>query len=75
MEGGSKNKAPKAALKLTPPIMLLAIEDVTEMMAVAERLAGHVNQFEGKLMERTKKMGMSIEDLKKEINRLLQKKP
>ena len=73
MEGGSEKKTQKTDLKLTPPIILLAMEDITEMMAVAERLASHVNQFESKLMERTKNMDGHIGDLGKEIKRLLQK--
>lgn len=34
-----------------PPVILLAIEDVTEMMAVSEALADHTNQLEAKLVE------------------------
>src|SRR3989304_8570198 len=36
-----------------PPIILLAIEDVTEMMAVAETFAIHTKQMATKLTERT----------------------
>lgn len=50
-----------------PPIIMLAIEDVTEMMAVAETLASHTNQLEAKLMERTEKLETHIERLEKEI--------
>lgn len=49
------------------PIILLAMEDVTEMMAVAERLASHTTQFETRLTERTKKMETHIEKLQKDI--------
>jgi len=50
-----------------PPIIMLAIEDVTEMMAVADTLASHTNQLEAKLTERTQKLETHIERLEKEI--------
>lgn len=53
-----------------PPIILLAIEDVTDMMDVAEMLARHTNQFEEKMAERTSKLEIYIERLEKEINEL-----
>ncbi len=53
-----------------PPIILLAMEDVTEMMAVAETLASHTNQLEAKLMERTQKLEAHIGKLEQEINAL-----
>ena len=56
------------------PIILLAIEDVTEMMAVAETLASHAKQMEVKLTERTQNLEVHIEKLEKEIN-ILKKKP
>ncbi len=52
------------------PIILLAIEDVSEMMAVAEKLSGHVNKFEGQFAEQTERMTLHIERLEKEINEL-----
>lgn len=51
-----------------PPIILLAMEDVTEMMAIAENLAKHTNQFEAKIMERTRQMEVHIFALEKKIN-------
>lgn len=59
-----------AASEVFPPIILLAMEDVTEMMVVAETLAGHANQLEAKLAERTKKLEIHIGELEKEINEL-----
>ena len=56
-----------------PPIILLAIEDVTEMMIVAETLAGHANQLEAKLAERTQKLEAHISKLGKEIDGLKKK--
>lgn len=52
------------------PIILLAMEDVTEMIAIAEKLAGHVNKFEEKMAERTRRMEVSISTLAREINGL-----
>jgi len=53
-----------------PSIILLAIEDVTEMMVVAETLASHAKSIETKLTERTHKLEMHIGELEKEINEL-----
>ncbi len=49
------------------PIILLAIEDVTDMMAVAEKLADHTNQFEAKMLKQTKEMKLQLTALEKEI--------
>jgi PAS domain-containing protein len=56
------------------PIILLAIEDVTEMIMIAETLANHTNQIEIKLTERSQKLEVQIEKLEKEINEM-KKKP
>lgn len=53
-----------------PPIILLAIEDVTDMMNVAEMLALHTNQFEIKIAERTEKLEVLIKQLEKEVKNL-----
>lgn len=50
-----------------PPIILLAMEDVTEMMSVAETLAVHMMQTEKKLTEKTDRLENSIQKLQKEI--------
>lgn len=52
------------------PIILLAIEDITEMMAVADMLALHTAQFEKQTTDRTQKLESSIKSLEKEINKL-----
>ncbi len=57
-----------------PPIILLAIEDVTHMMIVAETLATHAKEIEVKLTERTHKLEVTIERLEKEIKEF-KKKP
>jgi PAS domain-containing protein len=59
------------ASKLFPPIILLAIEDVSEMMMVAETLSSHVKQFETKLSERTEKLEIHIKKLEEEIGELI----
>lgn len=51
-------------------IILLAIEDVTEMMGVAETLASHVKQLETKLSDRTDRTETSIEKLVQEIAKI-----
>jgi len=56
-----------------PPIILLAIEDVTEIMAVAETLAIHTKDMETKIIERTNKLEANIGKLEKEVNALKKK--
>ena len=55
---------------LFPPIILLAMEDVTEMMVVAETLAGHANQEDAKIIERTARLEAHLTTLEKEMNEL-----
>ncbi len=55
---------------LFPPIILLAMEDITEMIGVAEMLARHTNQFEARITERTEKLASYIKGLEKEVNDL-----
>lgn len=64
----------KTTIELFPPIILLAMEDVTEMMVVVETIASHTNQLEAKLAERTQNLEVHIEKLEKEINVLKNKK-
>ncbi len=52
------------------PIILLAMEDVTEMMMVAETLASHTNQIETRFTEQAQKLKTHIEKLEQEINEL-----
>ncbi len=61
-------------LETFPPIILLAMEDVTEIMLVAETLANHANNVETKLTTETEKLGLHIKKLEKEINELKKKK-
>lgn len=53
-----------------PPIILLAIEDVTEVMAVAETLATHANLLEEKFVVRTQKLESQVLALEQEIRTL-----
>lgn len=57
-------------LETFPPIILLAMEDVTEIMFVAETLASHANSVETKLRQETQKLEIDITKLKKEISEL-----
>jgi len=59
-----------AATGLFPPTILLAMEDVTDIMVVAETLAGHANQLESKLAQRTQKLEIHIGKLENEIDQL-----
>jgi PAS domain-containing protein len=63
-------KSDEICSRVYPPIILLAIEDVTEMMDVAEMLTNHTNQFEMKMADRTEKMEENILRLEKEIGSL-----
>jgi PAS domain-containing protein len=60
----------KADSKSFPPIILLAMEDVTEIMAVAETLAGHAKQLEVNFTDRTQKLEKYIGKLEKEVGEL-----
>lgn len=57
----------------TFPIILLAMEDVTEMMAVAETLAVHTKVIEAKFMERIQGLEVQILNLEKEVGKLKKK--
>jgi nitrogen-specific signal transduction histidine kinase len=53
-----------------PAIILLAIEDVTDMMNVAKMLADRTNRFETELSDRTQKLETHISKLENEISTL-----
>lgn len=63
-------KKDDAAAKMFPSIILLAIEDITEMMLIAETLAGHSNKLEAKLTAQTTKLERYIKKLEEEVNGL-----
>lgn len=56
--------------ELASPIILLAFEDVTEMMNTARTIAGHTNKLESLHLERTEKLEKYIEELKREIQKI-----
>jgi len=51
-----------------PPIILLAIEDVSEIMGVAETFVRHTNRFGTKIAQKAIKLESQIKMLIKEIN-------
>ncbi len=52
---------------LLPPIIFLAIEDVTPMMAIAQTLALHVKELAAKNAERTQELELYISKLEKSM--------
>jgi nitrogen-specific signal transduction histidine kinase len=63
------------SVELAPPIILLAMEDVTEMMEVAETLANHETRLVElvvKLTERTRMLEDGYSAMAKDISRLKQ---
>jgi len=52
------------------PIIFLAMEDVTEIMIIAEKFASHTNESQNKFIKRSHKLELNIEKLKKEIEKL-----
>ncbi len=54
---------PTVSVAVYPPIILLAMEDVTEIMLVADTLAGHASQIETKVLNQTQKLEVYIKKL------------
>ena len=50
-----------------PSIILLAMEDITDMMAVASTVAEHANQLANKFTEKTQKLEVHIRKLEREV--------
>jgi nitrogen-specific signal transduction histidine kinase len=63
----------KVAKNIHPPVILLAIEDVTAMMVVAESVASQAKQIETKLTARSHELETHIRMLEKEIEKLKRK--
>ena len=61
------------SLKKFPLIILLAIEDVTDIMMVAETIAKHTKIVRSKIVEKTQKLEIHINKLEKEIKMLKKK--
>lgn len=53
-----------------PHIIMLAMEDITEMMDVAEMLARHTTEFQAAIVERTGKLESHIQELENQIEGL-----
>lgn len=58
-----------ATTKKFPPIILLAIEDVTGIMDIAESLAGRVKEFDSAYSNRTGKLEVQVARLEREMKR------
>lgn len=53
-----------------PPVIFLAIEDVTNIMTIAETFAVHVKEIARQNAEETKKLQLYVEKLEKEIREI-----
>ena len=63
----------KSTSQLFPPIIMLAMEDVSEIMSIASKLAQHTNQLEKTLVSRTRQLEVKIALMEKKINTLTKK--
>jgi PAS domain-containing protein len=63
-----------ADLEPFPPTIVLAMEDVTEMMAVADLLSEHAKNIEARLMSKTQEMGKHISALEEKVEKLKEDK-
>lgn len=59
--------------KLFPPIIMLAMEDVTGMMEVAEKLALHETQFEAMMKDRTQILEEQVKKLEMQLKKIKDK--
>ncbi len=57
-----------------PPIIMLAMEDVTEMMNVADALAKHTNEFQARISVQLGQQGLQMQKLEQEILQLKDRK-
>lgn len=63
----------KTTSELFPPIIMIAMEDVSEIMTIASRLAKYTSQLEQTLADRTEGLEDKIDKLEKKITRLTKK--
>ena len=56
--------------KYFPPIILLAMVDITAMTIVATQLADYAAKIEDKVNERTEKLETEVDRLKKDVDKL-----
>lgn len=64
----------KTTSELFPPIIMIAMEDVSEIMTIASRLAEYTNKLEKSLTSRTQKLEVKIDTLEKIIRTLTKTK-
>lgn len=64
----------KTTSQLFPPIIMIAMEDVSEIMTIASRLSHYTNELEKTLVSRTQKLEVKINILEKKITALTKKK-
>lgn len=60
----------KTTSKLFPPIIMIAMEDISELMTIANRLTQYTNRLEETSESRTKKLENKIATLEKKITAL-----
>jgi PAS domain-containing protein len=53
--------------ELFPPLIMIAMEDITEIMSIANGLAQYTNRLEKALVSRTQKLEVKIANLEKKI--------
>lgn len=58
----------KKTSELFPPIIMIAMEDVSEIMSIATKLSQYTNQLERTLSNRTEKLEVQIAALEKKLN-------
>lgn len=59
----------KTTSELFPPIIMLAMEDISGIMTIAKNLANHTNQLEKALAQQIKKLSTKIITLEKHIEK------
>jgi len=64
----------KTTSELFPPIIMIAMEDVSDIMSIASRLAQYTNKLEETLTTRTQKLEVKIAILEKKITQQKKKK-
>lgn len=76
-DGGSKRSAHllknKSTAELFPPIIMLAMEDVTTIMSIANTLVSHTSEMKKMLSGRTHKLEEQIKKLESQMNKLKKK--
>lgn len=63
----------KTTSELFPPIIMLAMEDVTSIMSIAKTLVSHTSEMKKMLTGRTHKLEVQIKQLEKQVKELKNK--